>query len=109
MDFPLWIFQWHRGGAVPVEQRPSWTASATLWSKKPLCRSCAGAVSHWDRIWERFGICVFFFERTVVDISISIYIYIYIIYIYIYIYISIYKVLDVIYVLCYHSTVNMMI
>jgi len=29
---------------VGEDVRPSFSASATLWSKKPLCRSCAGAV-----------------------------------------------------------------
>eukprot|EP00933_Yihiella_yeosuensis_P061280 TRINITY_DN64085_c0_g1_i1.p1 TRINITY_DN64085_c0_g1~~TRINITY_DN64085_c0_g1_i1.p1 ORF type:complete len:422 (-),score=88.11 TRINITY_DN64085_c0_g1_i1:92-1357(-) len=29
---------------VPEKDRAEWSALATLWSKKPLCRSCAGAV-----------------------------------------------------------------
>lgn len=45
-------------GAVPVEQRPSWTASATLWSKKPLCRSCAGAVSQVEGLFPRMSVAI---------------------------------------------------
>lgn len=33
------------------EDRTSWKPSAVLWSKKPLCRSCAGAVA---QVQERF-------------------------------------------------------
>jgi hypothetical protein len=29
---------------VPLAHRSKWRGKATLWSKKPLCRSCAGAV-----------------------------------------------------------------
>ena len=43
------------GGAVPAEKRPMWSAAATLWSKKPLCLSCAGAVSAWAGEWGGMG------------------------------------------------------
>eukprot|EP00435_Cladocopium_sp_Y103_P060316 s936_g22.t1 len=44
--------------AVSPEQRPSWTASATLWSKKPLCRSCAGAVSQVEGLFPRMSVAI---------------------------------------------------
>jgi len=39
--------------AVKVEDSASWAASAVLWSKKPLCRSCAGAVEQVQRRFPR--------------------------------------------------------
>ncbi|CAJ1438419.1 unnamed protein product [Effrenium voratum] len=41
--------------AVPAEKRPTWSAQATLWSKKPLCRSCAGAVGALRELGRRDG------------------------------------------------------
>eukprot|EP00913_Durusdinium_trenchii_P010776 g10109.t1 len=45
-------------GAVPAEKRPTWSASATLWSKKPLCRSCAGAVSQVEGLFPRMSVAI---------------------------------------------------
>eukprot|EP00434_Breviolum_minutum_P040758 symbB.v1.2.036236.t1/scaffold5068.1/size31258/2 len=45
-------------GAVPAEKRPMWSAAATLWSKKPLCLSCAGAVSQVERLFPRMSVAI---------------------------------------------------
>ncbi|CAE7222398.1 NaCP60E [Symbiodinium sp. KB8] len=43
-------------GMVPAERRSTWRARATLWSKKPLCRSCAEAVGQVERLFPKLKV-----------------------------------------------------
>lgn len=43
---------------IPFQDRPTWSALAFLWSKKPLCRSCAGAIRQVEGLFPKLRLKV---------------------------------------------------
>merc|ERR1712032_1322970 len=44
---------------IPGTDQNEWEGSGELWSKKPLCRSCAGAVKQLEKRFPRLKLAVF--------------------------------------------------